>query len=100
VAGGGRAGRCAGGPQTVFLEGRSAGLVRPFFPDPARRPGFYGVWYLLISGGFALLAVRGMLRGHRRRLTVFRWIVSAGFLLLALAFLLPWWRARRMRDRP
>ncbi len=69
------------------------------FPDPARRPAFYGLWYLLISTGFGLLAVRGMMRGHRRRLTVFRWIVSAGFLLLALAFLLPWWRARRMRGR-
>lgn len=69
------------------------------FPDPARRPAFYGVWYLLISAGFGLLAVRGMLRGHRRRLTVFRWIVSAGFLLLAVVFLLPWWRARRMQGR-
>lgn len=71
------------------------------FPDPARRPGFYGAWYAMISAGFALLAVRGMLRGHWRRLTVFRWIVSAGFLLLAAAFLLPWWRARRRgREEP
>jgi hypothetical protein len=69
------------------------------FPDPARRPAFYGIWYLLISAGFCLLAVRGMLRGHRRRLTVFRWIISAGFLLLALLFLLPLWRARRARGR-
>ncbi len=69
------------------------------FPDPARRPGFYGLWYLLISLGFCLLAVRGMLRGHRRRLTVFRWIVSAGFLFLALLFLLPAWRARRAQGR-
>lgn len=67
------------------------------FPDPAQRPAFYGTWYLLISLGFCLLAVRGMLRGHRRRLTVFRWIVSAGFLFLALLFLLPLWRARRAR---
>lgn len=69
------------------------------FPDPAKRPGFYGAWYLLISAGFALLALRGMLRGHRRRLTVFRWIVSAGFLVLAVAFLLPWWRIERVRRR-
>lgn len=69
------------------------------FPDPARRPALYGVWYLLISAGFCLLAVRGMLRGHRRRLTVFRWIISAGFLLLALLFLLPVWRARRAQGR-
>ncbi|MCS7044527.1 MAG: hypothetical protein NZR01_17210 [Bryobacteraceae bacterium] len=69
------------------------------FPDPSRQPGFYAAWYLLISAGFALLAVRGMLRGHRRRLTVFRWIVSAGFLLLAALFLLPWWRAQRLRKR-
>lgn len=73
--------------------------MRRFFPDPARRPGFYLAWYLLISSGFALLAVRGMMRGHRRRLTVFRWIVSAGFAVLAAAFLLPWWRARRIRRR-
>ncbi len=69
------------------------------FPDPSRRPGFYGAWYLMISAGFALLAVRGMVLGHRRRLTVGRWIVSAGFLLLAAVFLLPWWRARRARIR-
>ncbi len=67
------------------------------FPDPARRPAFYGLWYLSISAGFALLAIRGMMRSHRRRLTVFRWVVSAGFLLLALVLLLPWWRARRRR---
>lgn len=74
--------------------------MRRFFPDPARRPGFYGAWYLMISAGFALLAVRGMLRGHRRRLTVFRWIVSAGFAVLAVPFLAAWWRARRARPGP
>jgi len=68
------------------------------FPDPARRPAFYGAWYLLISLGFCLLAIRGMLRGHQRRLTVFRWVVSAGFLLLAAVFFVPWWRARRGRQ--
>lgn len=69
------------------------------FPDPAKRPGFYGAWYLLISAGFALLAVRGMLCGHRRRLTVFRWIVSIGFAVLSVPFLLSWWRMRRLRSR-
>ncbi|GIU77755.1 MAG: hypothetical protein KatS3mg005_0993 [Bryobacteraceae bacterium] len=73
------------------------------FPDPARRPLFYAVWYLLISAGFALLAIRGMMRSHRKRLTVFRWVVSTGFLLLALVFLWPWWKARRQsrsREEP
>jgi len=72
-------------------------MKRMLFPDPRRRPGFYGAWYLLISLGFCLLAIRGMLRGHRRRLTILRWIVSAGFLVLALLFLVPLWRSRRMR---
>lgn len=69
------------------------------FPDPARQPLFYAVWYLLISAGFALLAIRGMMRSHRKRLTVFRWVVSAGFLVLALVFFWPVWRARRQQGR-
>jgi len=86
-------------PPIAAGEGHSYNQETMLFPDPAKRPGFYGAWYLLISAGFALLALRGMLRGHRRRLTVFRWMVSAGFLVLATAFLLPWWRIERMRRR-
>ena len=48
---------------------------------------FYRWWYGCIGLGFALLGARGLLLGQPMRLTLLRWLVAAGFLVLgALAF--------------
>jgi hypothetical protein len=43
---------------------------------------FYGWWYVCIGLGFALLGVRSFLYGSRLWLTLLRWVIAAGFLIL------------------
>jgi len=59
---------------------------------PRRRPTFwYAAWYACIAAGFALLGLRAVLLGAPWWAAALRWIIAAGFLMLA------WleWRARR-----
>ena len=45
---------------------------------------FGRVWYLCISLGFVLLGVRAMLLGAPMWTVILRWVIGAGFFVLAL----------------
>ena len=53
-----------------------------------RRSRFYTIWYLCISAGFVLLAIRALVVGEPRWAVILRCVIAAGFLTLA-------WLAKR-----
>ena len=44
---------------------------------------FFWIWYLCISLGFVLLGLRAMLLGAPMWTVILRWVIGAGFLVLA-----------------
>ena len=63
----------------------TGGAVRAYdgAMPPARQSRVLGWWYISIGCGFIVLGVNRLVQGDRSWLSALRWLIAAGFFLLA-----------------